>query len=191
MARKRDYKAEYRRRIERGLAKGLSRSQARGHPAISEASASGAATPKSTDELEAALKLLRRGATQKAAARSAGVSADRLRRFVYGNKLATRFGNAWVLTDDRPRRVATITNGQTRSVTVGTFAEAQKAGEYFHAAGEFLRSNDPIWLVPFDGDGLTDMRGTFFPFETDPNALYRHAAADAPAFHEIYQIVST
>ncbi|MBD3677972.1 MAG: hypothetical protein HUJ27_06155 [Rhodobacteraceae bacterium] len=190
MARKRDYKAEYRRRIERGLAKGLSRSQARGHPAITEASASGARAPDPDDQLEAALKAMRRGATQKAAAQSAGVSAERLRRFIYGHQLAVRSSRGWVLTDDRPRRVATISGGQTRSVTVGSFAEAQKAGEYFHAAGAFLRSNDLSWLEPFDGDGLTDVRGTFVPFETDPNALYRHAAAEAPAFHEIYQIVS-
>lgn len=191
MARKRDYKAEYRRRIERGLSKGLSRSQARGHPAITETSASGVQAPNLDDQLEAALKAMRRGATQKAAAQSAGVSAERLRRFICGRQLAVRSGATWVLTDDCPRRVAIISRGQTRSVTVASFADAQKAGEYFHAAGEFLRSNDPIWLERFEGDGLTDIRGTFFPFETDPNALYRHAAADAPAFHEIYQIVST
>ena len=191
MARKRDYQAEYRRRIERGLARGLSRSQARGHPARAEASASGTRTVEPTPELEAALKSLRRGSTQKTAAARGGVSVERFRRFLYANGLAAREGRAWTITDDRPRRVQIIQDGQSRSVTVPTFTDAQKAGAYHNAVGEFLRSNDLTWLKPFDGDGVTDMRGRFIPFETDPNALYRHAAADEPAFHEIYQIVST
>ena len=190
MARKRDYKAEYRRRIERGLARGLSRSQARGHPSKAEASATGTRTLEPTDELEAALKSLRRGATQKAAASRAGVSVERFRRFLYANGLAERDGGAWTITDDRPRRVLIVHDGKERRVVVRSFSDAQKAGAYYHAIGQFVRSNDLTWLKPFDGDGVTDMRGRFFAFETEPNALYRHAAADEPAFHEIYQIVS-
>lgn len=190
MARKRDYKAEYERRIAKGLKRGLSRSQARGHPAISEKSVSGSRAPKPDDQLEAALRDLRSGSSQKAAAQSAGVSAERFRRFIYGHKLAKRTGLSWTLTDDRPRRVATIHQGETKSVTVSNYSEAQKAGEYFYAAGQFIRSNDITHLEPFEGDGLTDVRGKFFAFETDPNALYRHAAQDAPVFHEIYQIVN-
>src|SRR6056297_4126749 len=114
MARKRDYKAEYRRRIERGLARGLNRSQARGHPARAEASASGTRTVEPTDELEAALKSLRRGSTQKAAASRAGVSVERFRRFLYVNGLAEREGRAWTITDDRPRRVQVIHPGESR-----------------------------------------------------------------------------
>lgn len=191
MARKRDYKAEYQRRIERGLKRGLSRSQARGHPAKSEPTVSGKTPPKVSPELDRALKALRRGSTQKAAAESAGVSVERFRRFIYGNDLARRDGSQWTITDDRPRRVKVIVGGQSKAVTVSSFTDAQKAGEYSNAVKDFLRTNDLTWLEPFDGDGVTDMRGRFVPFETDPNALYRHAAADEPAFHEVYQIVST
>lgn len=191
MARKRDYKAEYRRRIEHGLKRGLTRSQARGHPKASEKPASTKpTTPKSDAKLETALKALRTGATQKAAAKDAGVSQERFRRFLYGHELARREGRTWVLSDDRARRVLTIYQGQSKSVTVPGFEEASKAGQYANAAGRFLRSNDLTHLEPFMGDGLTDVQGRFFPFETDPNALHRHAAADAPAFHEIYQIIS-
>jgi len=189
MARTRDYQAEYQRRIASGLKRGLSRSQSRGHPAILEPGASGAYAPK-PDALEAALRELRGGASQKAAARSGGVSRERFRRFIYGNKLAERHGRHWTLTDERPRRVATIHQGETKSVTVANFSEARKAGEYFQAAGQFIRTNDITWLEPFEGDGLVDVRGKFFRFETNPNALYRHAAQDTPVFHEIYQIVS-
>ena len=69
--RKRDYKAEYRRRIERGLKKGLSHSQARGHPKAGEALVStGLKTPESDAKLEAAVKRLREGNSQSAAAKN-------------------------------------------------------------------------------------------------------------------------
>lgn len=191
MARKRDYKAEYRRRIERGLERGLTRSQARGHPRSAETPIkSRTRIPKSDERLEAALKALRHGASQRTAARRVGVSQERFRRFLYGNELAERQGREWILTDERPRQVQTITRGQSKAVTVSGFDEASKAGAYMDAAGQFIRTNDLGHLEPFVGDGLIDVRGRFYPFETDPNALHRHAAADAPAFHEIYRIVT-
>lgn len=191
MARKRDYKAEYRRRIERGLERGLTRSQARGHPRAAEKPVRRRSqAPKSDERLEAALRALRKGSTQRAAAKRAGVSQERFRHFLYGNELAERQGREWVLTDERPRRVQTISHGQSQAVTVPGFEEASKAGAYMDAAGQFVRTNDLDYLEPFVGDGLTDVRGRFYPFETDPNALHRHAAADTPAFHEIYRIVT-
>ena len=51
----------------------------------------------------------------------ARISADRLRRFTYTNKLAKRVGRKWVMTDERPRRVPTLTRGQVKTVTVPGF----------------------------------------------------------------------
>ena len=143
MARTRDYQAEYRRRIERGIARGLSRSQARGHPARAEVSASGIRTVEPTPELEAALKSLRRGSTQKAAAARVGVSVERFRRFLHANGLAERDGRAWTITDDRPRRVQVKS---PRRIPIGhgaTFTDARQAGAYQQRVGEFLpQAND-------------------------------------------------
>jgi len=94
------------------------------------------------------------------------------------------------MTDDRPRRVPTIHRGEFRTVTVPGFAGASLAGLYHNAVGHFVRSNDLSAIEPFEGEGLTDVKGRFFEFETDPNALHRYAAMDNPAFHEIYQIIS-
>ena len=192
MARKRNHKTEYARRIERGLKHGLSRSQARGHARAKEASLRNRPKP-TTDQkkLEKAVKALRAGKSQKAAARTSRVSVERLRRFIYDNKLATRQGSRWVMTDDRPRRVPTIYSGQFRTLIVPTFAEASLAGKYHNAVGHFVRSNDLDAIEPFEGLGLTDLKGRFFEFETDPNELHRYASADNPAFHEVYLIVST
>ncbi len=191
MARKRDYKAEYARRIKRGLAKGLSRSQSRGHARAKEVAAK-SRKPKTSEakKIERAVKSLRAGKSQKASAKVAGISVERLRRFIYENKIAKREGSRWVMTDDRPRRVLTIHNGQPRTVIVPGFAGASLAGKYNSAVGHFVRSNDIDAILPFEGEGLTDVKGRFFEFETDPNALHRYAAMDNPAFHEIYKIIS-
>jgi len=191
MARKRDYKAEYARRLQRGLKKGLSRSQARGHARAKESAVrQRKAKAGEVKKIERAVKALRSGKSQKAAAKTGGISVERLRRFIYENKLATRQGSRWVMTDDRPRRVPTIYKGQFRTVIVPGFAGASLAGQYHNAVGHFVRSNDLSVIEPFEGEGLTDVKGRFFEFETDPNALHRYAAMDTPAFHEIYQIVS-
>ena len=191
MERKRDYKAEYARRIRKGLKHGLSRSQARGHARAKEPLVR---KPKAkageAKRIEKAVKALRSGKSQKAAAKIGGISAEKLRRFTYANKIASRKGSKWVMTDQRPRRVPTIYKGQPRNVIVIGFAEASLAGLYHNAVGQFVRSNDLSIIEAFGGQGLTDHKGRFFPFETDPNALHRYAAMDTPAFHEIYQIIS-
>ena len=189
--RKRDHKAEYRRRIERGIARGLSRSQARGHPKVGEAFVStGPKAPRADAQFEAAVKLLREGNSQRAAAKVAGISVDRLRRFTYGHNLAKRIGRKWVMTDERPRRVPTLTQGEVKTVTVPGFDEASKAGSYWNDVGQFIRTNELEIILPYTADGLTDVKGRFFPFETDPNELHRIAATDTPPFHEIYQITT-
>jgi hypothetical protein len=68
--------------------------------------------------------------------------------------------------------------------------EASCGGAFWDAAGRFVRTNDLGLLESYHGEGVTDARGRFHPFETDPNELHRLAAMDAPAFHEIYEIVS-
>lgn len=191
MPKQRDYQAEYARRIQRGLTKGLSRSQARGHAKAKEAPLRSRSKPLADKKrVEKAVKALRDGKSQKAAAKGARISVERLRRFIYDNKLATRQGSRWVMTDNRPRRVPTIHRGQFRTVVVPTFAQASLAGKYHNAVGHFVRSNELDVLEPFEGQGLTDMKGRFFEFETDPNEIHRYASADNPAFHEIYQIIS-
>lgn len=135
MARQRDYKAEYQRRIERGLAKGLSKSQARGHPRAGEAAAAAAAPGrgvsrsrrrnraardaiKADPRLEEGFKALRRGASLSKAASSAGVSRERLRRFIGENDLADWKTRNWIVTDKRPRRVPLISKGRQIDVVV-------------------------------------------------------------------------
>src|SRR4051812_28976995 len=110
---KRDYKAEYRRRIQKGLSKGLSRSQARGHPRKGESySSQPKATPQYNRQLEEGLKGMRSGKSLTAAAKSAHVSPERLRRYAADTGVAKKESNRWrIVRDTRPRVVLIYSGG--------------------------------------------------------------------------------
>ena len=189
--RQRDYKAEYRRRIERGLKRGLSRSQARGHPALNEASIkTGSKAPQSNEAIDNAIYLMHHGTSLSGAAKSVGISANKLSRFIHHHKIGTWTGRGWEMQDARVRRVKVLTNGALRAVFVPNYAEASKASAFEDAAGRFIRTNDREHLLPFIGQGVTDVKGKFIPFETDPNELHSIHGADETPFHEIYDITN-
>ena len=73
---------------------------------------------------------------------------------------------------------------------VPNHAEASKAGAYENAVGDFIKTNDIEYLLPFMGQGVTDVKGHLVPFETDPNELHRIHAMDETPFHEIYDIIN-
>jgi hypothetical protein len=144
---------------------------------------------KSDERLEAALKLLRQTGNQGRAAKEAGVSAERFRRFLRSNSLAERRGRQWLITDKRNRRMTVVTGGETVELTLRDFEQSSLNGRHFAAVGAFLRSNDIDQLRPFDGKYVIDVTGQVHPLETDPNALYRLSHAGGEVFHEIYRLI--
>lgn len=187
VARKRDYKAEYQRRIANAAKRGLSRSQARGHARAGEKPIR-AKRVKSDERLEAALKLLRQMNNQGRAAKEAGVSTERFRRFLRSNSLAERQGRQWRVTDNRRRRMTVITGGEAIELTLRDFEQASLNGRHLSAVGAFIRTNDIDLLDPFQGQSVIDASGQAHALETDPNELYRLAAAGGEVFHEIYRL---
>jgi hypothetical protein len=189
VGRKRDFRAEYQRRLQRASARGLSRSQARGHARAGEDRVRVKTSISNDERLEAALKLLRNVNTQGLAAKSAGVSPERFRRFLKENSLAERQGRSWVITDRRPRRMTVITERQVKNLTIADPEQLSLNGRHLAAVQQFLRSNDIELLRPFEGRAVIDAKGRPHPLETDPNTLHRLASAGSEVFHEIYRLV--
>jgi hypothetical protein len=189
VARERDYRAEYQRRIANAVKRGLTRSQARGHARAGEAPIRRVKRITGDDRLEGALKALRRTGKQSSAAKEAGVSAERLRRFLRENALAERRGRSWRITDRRPRRMTVISKGEARNLIVADHDQLSLNGRHLAAVQKFLRSNNIQLLLPFAGQVVTDAKGKPHPLETNPNTLHRIASMGSEVFHEVYRLV--
>jgi hypothetical protein len=184
--RKRNYVKEYLIRIGRGLAGGKSRSQARGHARAADLPSNASLQPfKRSEPLENALKM-KKGVSQKEAAKQAGVSAETLRRFQKANTTSRREGRRWVIVDTRPVSVVMATRGKMRSITVSHDA-ARDISRHWIAINLFLETNDPSHLAAFVGKGLRDSSGAFHPFETRPNVLRKLDSVGELSFVDIYR----
>ena len=188
MARKRDYKAEYERRIASAATRGLSRSQGRGHARAGEAPIKSRPS-RPDDQLEAALRELRKSRNQAAAAKSVGVSPERLRRYLRESVQIEGRGRTLKITDNRKREMTVISDGEARERLLPDFDQASLNGRHLAAVGNFITSNDPQFLAEFVGQSVIDAKGKAHPLETDPNTLYRLAAVGSEVFHEIYRLI--
>ena len=191
MSQARDFKAEYQRRVARALSKGLSRSQARGHAKASEPPIRPPKARSPPDaRLEDALRNLRSTGSQSAAAKEAGVSAERFRRFIREYDLAKREGRKWVHSDNRVREIPAVTTEGELTLKVAGFEAASLVGKHDAAVKAFLDTQDISLLDPFRGVSVKDTAGRRHFLETNPNALYRLAASGSEVFEQIYKIIS-
>jgi hypothetical protein len=185
--RKRNYREEYLIRKARGLAAGKSVSHARGHARAADLPSAASSQPfKRSERLEAALKLMKGGLSQKDAAKRVGVSAETLRRFQMANTTSHRAGGRWLISDTRPVSVVMATRGRMRTVTVSHDA-ASDVSRHWIAINHFLDTNSPTHLTAFVGKGLRDSKGVFHPFETRPNVLRRLDSVGELSFVDIYR----
>lgn len=190
MARQRDYHAEYQRRIQRGLQRELSRRQARGHPGVGEASVSRRPPPRYDRRLEEGLKAIRDGKTLREAARSIHAAPETLRSYIVGTGVAEKPAHRWRIgADARNRIMPLFSGGRQHTVTVDGYDTAFQIGRYMAAVSQFLDTNDPTVLDPFDGQSVTDIKGRQYVFETRPNVLYRLSQSGNEPFEQVYRIV--
>jgi hypothetical protein len=201
----RDYAAEYKRRIANAMKNGHSRSQARGHPKAGEAFISKPAKTKPAKPSkglkeplalidpkrpeEQAIKAMKKGTSLKGAAAEAGISQERLRKYLKDQTEASYRGRRWKIIDDRPRQFPFYS--EERLVTAWLQSnELTDAGKFMHAVKTFLAFGNEQRLKPFEGQGVRDIKGKFYPFETDPNVLYELDNTGELSFPEIYKIAA-
>lgn len=189
MATNRNYQAEYQRRIASAAKRGLSRSQGRGHARVGEARIR--SRPLAIDKgLEAALRALRVFHNQAAAAKYAGVSPERFRRFLREHVVIEGRGPDQKISDNLSRPMTVITDGQALALRLRDFDQASLNGRHQAAVANFLTSNECKYLDEFEGQSVIDTKGKAYPLETDPTAIYRLAAQGGDVFHEIYKLIS-
>jgi hypothetical protein len=185
--RTRNYAKEYQARVTRGLARGKSRAQARGHARAGDvAGKTGQTRFDKSSALDQALKLMKQGMPQKKAAKTVGVSAERLRRFQKENTTAVRQGRRWIISDIRPVTMVMVTRGRMLDVTVPHDAGSDISA-HWAAVNRYLDTNDASHLQPFVGKGLRDTEGVFHPYETRPNVLRKLDSIGELSFVDIYR----
>jgi hypothetical protein len=183
--RKRDYKLEYQKRIARNLARGMSYSAARGHPRAADLPPPPPRPIDHKSPLERALKRVRQGETQAAAARAEAVSVEGLRRHRLQHTTSRREGRRLIVSDGRPQAYPIVTQGKMIDVVLRN-DDGTSVSAYWRAVDKFLNTNDVDHLDAFEGEGVTDVKGRFHRFETRPNVLRKLDSIGELNFIEIY-----
>ena len=187
--RKRDYAKEYQRRLERAKKRGLSRSQARGHPRKREKPISGKAkSPLKDDRIAQAVARLHRGSSLSQSAADSGVSAERLRKFVRDNRIATRRRGKWRVNIKKINwEVLLYTRGRAELIKFSDPEQVSQAMSFMASVRHFKDSQDKSTLDVYRGESVRDMHGKDHPFETNPNTLYRLASSTSERPDKFYR----
>ncbi|QBM74549.1 hypothetical protein E2E30_01405 [Sphingomonas sp. AAP5] len=160
----------YRKRIERALAKGLSKSAARGHAKIGEPTVSGLAVKPDT-RLGEGFARVANGESLTATARALRISRERLRRSIAEHGDYVREGRRYAFKPSIENSLPLYSGGRLIDVKVDDEG-AKRLGAYMAAVGKYLPTGRFSLLEPYVGQGVTDVRGIYHPFETDPDTLY-------------------
>lgn len=145
-------------------------------------------TTISDARLERGLRVLSETKDIGTAARSIRVSVERFRRAAQRRNAIRKQQRNWTVVRRLRRKMPIFSSGRQMAITVRS-KSASLIGEYMSAVGQFLKTNDPKHLAEFRGRSVADIRGKSYPFETDPNTLYRLSSAGAEPFEEMYRIV--
>ena len=189
--RNRDYRHEYQRRIQKALQRGLSKSQARGHPKAGETIVSRRVRSQLEDaRLQQGLRALNDGHSMTSAAKSAGLSTERLRKYVSDNKLARKRDGRWQLIGRRVHRQWRIYSQQQQHVIVISDPETNSViGRYLNAVRVLRFQGNARPLRRFRHVSVRDVNGTKYPLETNPNTLFELFTRHRETPEEFYRFI--
>jgi len=138
-----------------------------------------------SDPRARALELMKKGLSQREAARAQRISVKALASYRKRHTKSKWKGNAWVITDTRPVMMLIASKGKRFSVAV-PYRSTSTVARYWNAVNMFLDTNRIAHLKPFAGSGIRDADKKFHPWETDPNTLRKLDSIGELSFAEIY-----
>jgi hypothetical protein len=157
---------------------------------VTRKAAPGKKTPPSpNDPRERALVLMKGGVSQAAAAKSVGISTQRLARYRRATTTSKIKGRKWVIRDHRPAEMYIVTNGKVIPIAV-PYRGKSAIGHYWNAVNEFLTDNDISHLESFAGRAIRDINRKKYIFEVGPNTLRMLDAIGELNFVQIYASVA-
>jgi hypothetical protein len=135
-----------------------------------------------------ALKSLRTGKSARDAAKSIGVSEQRLTRQLRLTKTARKKGKRWVVRGNLPREWKIYSRGRAIEIVVQNEKASKAIGSYLNHLQHYLETNDPTHLNRFRDKYVKDLEGKQHPFETDENTLHELIHMAEP-YEQLYRIV--
>jgi len=160
------------------------------HRKATRKGAPGKKTPPSpNDPRERALVLMKGGVSQTAAAKSVGISTQRLAHYRRATTTSKIKGKKWAIRDHRPAEMYIASNGKVFPIAVPNRGKSG-VGHYWNAINEFLTSNDTTHLNPLSGKVIRDIRGKKYLLEVGPNTLRMLDAIGELNFVRIYANVA-
>ena len=82
-----------------------------------------------------------------------------------------------------------LSAGRAQNLILKDFENASLNGRHLAAVGQFLVSNDPQLLTPFERQSVIDASDVPHIFETDPNILYRIAQSGSEVYEQVYRLI--
>ena len=138
--------------------------------------------------LERGLRVLMQTKDISTAARAIRATPEKFKRAAKRRRAIRKRGGHWNVVGRLPRKMPIFSDGKQLAITVRS-KSASQIGAYMSAVRKFLRTNDPSGLAEFKNQGVKDVKRKTFPFEINPNALYRLSSAGGEPFEQIYRIV--
>jgi hypothetical protein len=166
----------------------LSVSQSRGHARPGEIRRKTLTIADPSDPRERALELVKGGKTQKAAAKSAGVSFKTFRRYLKENTTVKRKGRKVIIIDRRPvmMLILSLDNPNPYWIPVRKKA-ASKISHHWNAINKFIKTNRVSHLKPYKDSGVYDANRKYHPWEIRPNILRKLESIGELSFVNIYR----
>ena len=135
-----------------------------------------------------AVARLHKGSSLSQSAADSGVSAERLRKFIRDNHIATRRRGKWKVNIRKINwEVLLYTRGRADLIQLNDPEQVSLATSFMASVRYFKDRQDKSAIEKYRGKSVRDLRGKDHPLETNPNTLYRLASTTVERPDKFYR----